>query len=84
MKEDKYGRTSKIFGILSVIPIFGFMGIVFAILGLVYGSKQKKLGPSKDAKTGIVLSIIGIFVSGITGLVFLMLSLMMAIMSAAM
>jgi hypothetical protein len=52
-------------GILSIggVWVYGFTGLLFAILGLRYAKKNSKASNSPVGHTGKVLSIIGLVVS---------------------
>ena len=57
--NDDFGIASLILGVASILPFFG-LNLVAGILGIVFGYKQKNISESKTAKTGIILSIIGL------------------------
>ncbi len=68
------GVVSLIFGIISVImcwiPVANWIGVLLAVLGIVFGaigmSKAKKTNSGKGvAVAGLVLSIIGAVLGGI-------------------
>jgi cbb3-type cytochrome oxidase subunit 1 len=58
--------ASLVLGIVSIVFCVYGIGIVTGIIGLVLGISAKKENPSGMATAGIVLSIIGIVISGIT------------------
>lgn len=57
--DNNFAIVSIIFGILSIV--FGITFVPFGIIGLIFGLSQK--GKSSYKNTGIVLNIIGIFIS---------------------
>jgi hypothetical protein len=64
--DNSCGVTSAIMGILSVtLPLLSpviLPSIVFAIIGIVFASKQNKISKNKWSKRGKILSIIGIII----------------------
>ncbi len=83
--------ASLVMGILSLCTSYIFAGIVFAIIGMVLGGKAKKAiaaNPSGYkaagvAKTGHILSIVGLIVSIIASIIFLVVVILGAAMSSA-
>ncbi|MBW3017377.1 hypothetical protein KY316_03305 [Candidatus Woesearchaeota archaeon] len=82
MKNDKYGKTSLILGIVSLFPT-GIPGLICAGLGLYYSSKQKRIAYTKNAKWGMILSIIGIAIGVVAFIGSIFMSLIFAMMAAA-
>lgn len=70
-KNDISGSNAKIFGIVALIVSFcccSVIGIILAVVSLVYASKSKQeMGQiTKDAEIGKILSIIAIVVSALS------------------
>ena len=64
--KTKYGVVSfvlAIFGFL-LLPLF-FLGIIPAILSIIYANTQKKIKPTGLATAGLVIGIIGTIINGI-------------------
>lgn len=64
--ETGYGVASfvlAIFGFL-LLPLF-FLGIIPAILSIIYSNKQKKIKPTGLATAGLVIGIIATIINGI-------------------
>ncbi|MDD4112657.1 MAG: DUF4190 domain-containing protein [Herbinix sp.] len=64
-KSDGKATASLVLGIVSLVFIFfgtfAFIGMILAIIGLVFGISAKKENPEDGkAKAGIVLCIIGL------------------------
>jgi hypothetical protein len=59
--------ASLVLGIVSIVFcwIYGIVGIIPGIIGLVLGISAKKETPSGMATAGLVLSIIGVAINGI-------------------
>lgn len=67
MDTSRKGMLCLIFGILSLVfmfipvPVLSWVGIVLAIVGLVFGNQVKKVDPSNGmAKAGRILCLIGL------------------------
>jgi hypothetical protein len=64
MENDGFGLAGLIFGIFSILAaltIIGFpFSVIFGILGIIFALKQKKIHQTGIAKTGLILSIVGI------------------------
>ena len=66
---EGFGLVGFIFGILSIVFIAS-NGIILAILGFIFSSMQQKRKPTKFARLGKILSIIG-FILAILLIIFL-------------
>jgi hypothetical protein len=65
-KSNKYGTASLVLGILSLF--FGlapYIGIILAIIAIVFYSKQHKIEPNGVATGGLVTGILGTIFNGI-------------------
>lgn len=72
-KSNGFAVASLVLGILSILSSFtivwvgfGWLGLVFGIVGIVMGVMAKKRNPSGMATAGLVLSIIGTALCSIT------------------
>jgi len=57
--DNSFGIASVVLGIISVISL-SVPGVVFGIIGLIFGLKQKKINKNKWSKAGIIINIVGI------------------------
>lgn len=72
-KSNGFAIAGLVLGILSIVSSFtivfaglGWLGLVLGIVGIVMGVMAKKRNPSGMATAGLVLSIIGTVLCGIT------------------
>ena len=72
-KTNGFAIAGLVLGILSILSSFtivffglGWLGLIFGIVGIVMGVMAKKKAPSGMATAGLVLSIIGTVLCGIT------------------
>jgi len=62
--NNDFGIASLILGILSLILFFTILpSIVLGILGIIFGTMQRKRQKTKWALAGIILSVLGIILS---------------------
>jgi hypothetical protein len=68
-KNNNYGIASLVLGILGAIFILiPFIALIFSILAIVFGVKQKKIYPNGISSAGLVLGIIVSVLSGLYSL----------------
>jgi len=61
--STKYGTASFVCALIGLfLGFIPFIGMVLSILGVIFYSKQKKLGKTRLATVGLVLGIIGIII----------------------
>ena len=64
--------ASLVFGILSFVILFFFVGVFAGILGLIFGIIVLRARESGIATAGVVLSIVGIFINLIVDIFIIM------------
>lgn len=62
IKGDSLGASGFTLGILSIL-FTGIYGILFSILGFIFCFIQQKNKPTKLAKVGLILNVIGFILS---------------------
>lgn len=72
-KTSFNANTSLVLGIISLVlafvPFFKLIGLVTGIIGLVLSSENKEV--EQSAKTGFILSLIGLIINGMKIVIFL-------------
>lgn len=59
---EEFGIVGFVLGLLSIVLV-GSNGIILAILGLIFSTIQQKRKPTKLARIGKILSIVGIILA---------------------
>ncbi|MBR5329325.1 MAG: hypothetical protein IKV45_03880 [Firmicutes bacterium] len=65
MKErtSNLSLTSLVAGIMSIITVFGgytaFLGVFFALFGIIAGARGKRIEPTRTAEWAVVISVLG-------------------------
>lgn len=66
------GIASLVLGILSLLILWiPFIGLICAILGIIFSAKQRKIKKCGISSAGLVLSIIGICFTGLFNFFFI-------------
>ncbi|MBU0467239.1 MAG: DUF4190 domain-containing protein [Nanoarchaeota archaeon] len=60
--DNSFGIASVVLGIFSIV-FASVNGVILGIIGLIFAVKQQKRAPNSWAKSGKILSIIGIILS---------------------
>ncbi|MBD3309807.1 hypothetical protein GF351_01160 [Candidatus Woesearchaeota archaeon] len=63
-QDRTFGKLSLTMGINSIIFSVIFLGALFGVMGIIFHGVQKKRGHTRHSRTGLLLSIIGICLSG--------------------
>lgn len=60
--EEGLGISGFTLGVMSLV-LAGWIGIIIAIIGFIFCYRQQKKNPFKLAKVGMILNIVGFFIS---------------------
>lgn len=76
MKErtSNVSLTALVAGVMSVITVFGgytvFLGILFALFGILAGSRGKRIQPTRTADWAVIISVFGLILCLVVAVVF--------------
>jgi hypothetical protein len=69
IKGEALGASGFTLGILSIISIGGYLGVLFAMVGFTFCLIQQKNKPTRLGKAGLIINVIGV-VGGILFMIF--------------
>jgi hypothetical protein len=69
IKGESLGASGFTLGILSLISIGGYLGVLFSMVGFTFCLIQQKNKPTKLGRAGVIINLIG-FVGGILFMIF--------------
>ncbi|VVB83722.1 Uncharacterised protein [uncultured archaeon] len=70
IKGNSMGAAGFTLGLLSVLALGGYLGMILAVAGFFMCLVQQRNKPTKLGKAGLILSVIG-FILGIVYLIFI-------------
>ena len=73
-KTSNLSLTALVAGIMSIITVFGgftvFLGIFFALFGIVCGARGKRIQRTRTADWAMIISVLGLFLCSVVTVAF--------------